>query len=155
MYKTEQFTETVNRHDVFSLISHNSDMHFSGSNAHASGQHCSFFTILPKMRCAPHTKLLHPLVDSDRRTPTSKLEWEISNDAAPGNRAKAVGRRPNQLGNHIFYGRLSPWCCCGAVLLYLESALRAIFLWWISGSLGQHFERRSGIGAALDCRSAN
>ena len=31
----------------------------------------------------------------------------------------------------------------------------AIFLWWISGSLGQHFERRSGIGAALDCRSAN
>jgi len=61
MYKTEQFTETVNRHDVFSLISHNSDMHVSGSNAHASGQHCSFFTILPKMRCAPRTKLLHRL----------------------------------------------------------------------------------------------
>src|SRR5579859_83283 len=69
-------------------------------------------------------KTITPLVGTDLQTPTSKLEWEISHDAASGNRTNTAGRRPSQLGNRIFYGSLSPWRYCGAALFYLESSLR-------------------------------
>src|ERR1700751_5066903 len=72
-------------------------------------------------------RTITPFADTNCRTSTSNLEWEISNDAASGARTKTAGRQPTQLGDRIFYGCLSPRCDCGAVLLYLESSLRGDF----------------------------
>jgi hypothetical protein len=47
-----------------------------GVAVRASGQYCSFFTILSKVQCALAYKTITPLGGADLQTPTSKLEWE-------------------------------------------------------------------------------